>query len=48
MKLKVNQINNLIDQLKDRDVDLASANLDDFLDQDTKKVDRPAKMLARI
>ena len=34
-----NQIDNLITQLKDRDVDLASTSIDDFLDQDTKKVD---------
>ena len=33
------QIDNLITQLKDRDVDLALTSIDDFLDQDTKKVD---------
>ena len=36
---KEGHIDNLILQLKDRDVDLAAANLDEFLDQDTKKVD---------
>ena len=32
-------IDNLITQLKDRDVDLASTSIEDFLEQDTKKVD---------